>query len=129
MIFTWSKTQEEAFQQAKNLIINAPVLQYFNLNQPVTLQVDASDCGLSGALLQPNDDQKLQPVAYTSCSLNQTESRYSQIEKECLAIYNTFAKFDQWLYGKSNITVHTDHKPLEVIFKKPLNKALQDFKG
>ena len=65
MIFTWSKTQEEAFQQAKNLIINAPLLQYFNLNQPVTSQVDASDCGLGGALLQPNDDQKLQPVACT----------------------------------------------------------------
>ena len=123
MIFNWSHVQDDAFQQAKYLIVNAPVLQYFNLNHPVTLQVDASDCGLGGALLQPNSLDMLQPVAYTSCSLNATERRYSQIEKECLAICNTFAKFDQWLYGKSNITVHTDHKPLEVIFKKPLNKA------
>ena len=92
-------------------------------NKSVTLQVDASESGLGGTLLQPNENGKLQPVAYTSCSLTPTERRYSQIEKECLAICNTFTKFDQWLYGKSQITVHTDHKPLETIFKKPLNKA------
>ena len=94
----------------------------YNLSKPVVLQVDASE-GLGGALLQPNENDKLQPVAFTSCSLNETEQRYSQIEKECLAICNCFHKFDQWLYGKSDIMVHTDHQPLETILKKPLNKA------
>ena len=87
------------------------------------LQVDASEEGLGGALLQPNAEGKLQPVAFTSNSLNSTEQRYSQIEKECLAICNTFAKFDHWLFGKSDVTVHTDHQPLETIYKKPLHKA------
>jgi len=32
-------------------------------------------------------------------------------------------KWHQYLYGKSNITVHTDHQPLETIFKKPLSLA------
>lgn len=41
--------------------------------------------------------------------MNPTEQRYSQIEKECLAICNCFRKFDQWLYGKTDIEVHTDH--------------------
>ena len=52
-----------------------------------------------------------------------TEKRYSQIEKECWAICNAFNNFDQWLYGKADVEVNTDHKPLEIIFKKPLNKA------
>lgn len=34
-----------------------------------------------------------------------------------------FSAFDQWLYGKADIVVHTDHQPLETIMKKPLNKA------
>ena len=123
MAFMWSDTQNEAFIKAKNIIAKAPVLQYFSLDKPVTLQVDASENGLGGALLQPNEDKDLQPVAYTSCSLASTEKRYSQIEKECLAISNAFAKFDHWVYGHSSIEVHTDHKPLEIIFKKPLNKA------
>ena len=59
-----------------------------------SLQVDASEEGVGGALLQPNSEGCLQPVAYTSNSLNATEQRYSQIEKECLAISNAFGKFD-----------------------------------
>ena len=55
--------------------------------------------------------------------MNPTEQRYSQFEKECLAICNCFEKFDQWLYGKTDIAVHTDHQPLETIMTKPLNKA------
>ena len=43
--------------------------------------------------------------------------------RECLAICNCFQKFDQWLYGKSDIEVHADHQPLETIMKKALNKA------
>ena len=89
----------------------------------MVLQVDASEEGLGGALLQPNDEGKLQPVAFTSNSLSSTEQRYSQLEKECLAICNTFGKFDHWLFGKSDITVHTDHQPLETIYQKPLHQS------
>ena len=123
MSFIWSEVQEKAFQDAKRLIIDAPVLQYFDLEKPVLLQVDASKAGLGGVLMQPNDEGRMQPVSYTSCSLNPTEKGYPQIEKECLAICNAFSKYDQWLYGKREVKVHTDHQPLETIFKKPLNKA------
>lgn len=83
------------------------------------------------ALLQPSkhhnsstlDKSCLQPVAYSSKSLTPTEQRYVQIEKECLAIVEAFNKFDQWLLGKSDITVHTDHQPLQSIFQKDLASA------
>ena len=121
--FIWSEVQESAFSKAKQLISSAPVLAYYYLHKPVVLQTDASDYALGSALLQPNDKGKLQPVAFTSSSMSPTEQCYSQIEKECLAICNCFQKFDQWLYGKSDIVVHTDHQPPETIMKKPLNKA------
>lgn len=83
------------------------------------------------ALLQPSkhhnsstlDKSCLQSVAYSSKSLTPTEQRYVQIEKECLAIVEAFNKFDQWLLGKSDITVHTDHQPLQSIFQKDLASA------
>ena len=115
--------QGKAFNNAKQLISSAPALAYYDLRKPVVLQTDASDNAVGGAVLQANDEGKLQPVAFTSSSMNPTEQCYSQIEEECLAIRNCFQKFDQWLYGKPYIEVHTDHQPLETIKKKPLNKA------
>ena len=90
-----------------------------------------TDYSLGVAVLQPSkhhksstfDESCLQPVAYSSKSLTPTEQRYAQIEKECLAIVEAFNKFDQWLLGKSDITVHTDHQPLQSIFQKDLASA------
>ena len=121
--YLWSSVQNEAFAATKELISKAPVLSYYNMHKPVVLQVDASSHGLGGALLQPDDQNKLRPVAYTSCSLTKTEMNYAQIEKECLAICEAFQKWDFWLYGRSDIIVHTDHQPLVTILNKPLNKA------
>ena len=64
-----------------------------------------------------------QLVAYSSSCLTPTEQRYAQIEKETLAIAHAFHKSDQLLFGKPDITVHSDHTPLEIIFKRPLASA------
>lgn len=127
--FLWADQHTEAFTKAKELVSKAPCLRYFDVNAPVVLQVDASEYGLGAALLQPvkspnrTTDVNWQPVAFSSSSLTATEQRYAQIEKETLAIVHAFRKFDQLLFGKSEITVHSDHKPLETIFKRPLASA------
>ena len=127
--FIWADQHTKALQEAKRLVATAPCLRYFDVHAPVVLQVDASEYGLGAALLQPttnltdSTDIQWQPVAYSSSSLTPTEQRYAQIEKETLAIVHAFHKFDQLLFGKSDVTVHSDHKPLEVIFKRPLSSA------
>ena len=127
--FLWSDQHTKAFKQAKELVSKAPCLRYFDVHAPVVLQVDASEYGLGAALLQPAADLinsrnvQWQPVAYSSSSLSPTEQRYAQIEKETLAIVHAFHKFDQLLFGKSAVTVHSDHKPLETMFKRPLASA------
>ena len=67
--------------------------------------------------------QSGQPVAYASRALSLTEQSYAQIEKECMAIVFACEKFDQYLNGRNQINVETDHKPLIPIFKKPLLSA------
>ena len=112
--FIWSDTHESAFHAAKELISKATALRYYDPSLPVTLQVDASEDAIGGVLLQQD-----QPVSFTS----HTEKQYAQIEKECLAIVTCMNKWHQYLYGKQHITGHTDHQPLESIFKKPISKA------
>ena len=116
--FLWSNNHDNAFISVKNLITSATALCYYDTALPMALQMDASEDAIGGVLLQ--DDQ---PVCFTSHTLNSTEKNYAQIEKECLAIVSCMDKWYQYLYGKRDITVHTDHQPLETIFKKPLSNA------
>ena len=51
------------------------------------------------------------------------ERRYAQIEKECLAIVFGCQKFSQYITRRAKITVESDHKPLQAIFKKSLLEA------
>ena len=95
----------------------------------MVLQVDASKYGLGAALLQPvkspsrTTEVNWQPVAFSSSSHSATQQRSAQIEKETLGIVHAFRKFDQLLFGKSEITVHSDHKSLQTIFKRHLASA------
>ena len=67
--------------------------------------------------------QKGKPVAYSSRAMTSAEQNYAHIEKEMLAIGFATRKFQQYVYGKPNVSVQTHHKPLECILKKPLCTA------
>jgi len=80
--------------------------------------IDASQSGRGAALLQEG-----RPVAYSSRVMTQTEQNCAQIEKELLAIVFACEKFDQYIFGRSDVVVESDHKPLETIFKKPVHSS------
>lgn len=74
--------------------------------------------GLGAAVVQ--DDRV---VAYASRTLTQTKTRYAQIEKEMLAVVFGCERLHKLIYGKSDVTTESDHKPLESILQKPFHKA------
>ena len=121
--WVWSEIQDQAFQEVKRLVTIAPVLAYYDSKLPLVIQCDASEHGLGCALLQ-----KGRPIAYSSRALTDTETRYAQIEKEMLAVVFSLEKYNQFTYGRHTI-VHSDHKPLESIVKKPLTRAPRRLQG
>ena len=72
--------------------------------------------------------QEGKPLAYASRALSDTETRYATIEKEMLAIIFSLEKWHQFTYGR-HVTVYSDHKPLESITKKPLERAPKRLQG
>ena len=116
--WVWETAQQDALEASKRAVAATPVLRYYNLEEEVTLQCDASQFGLGAALLQNE-----QPVAYASRAMSDAETRYAQIEKELLAIVFACERFESYVYGRDVIRVESDHKPLEAIFSKPLNSA------
>ena len=119
----WSAEQDSAVAEIKNLVTSTPILAYYDSSKELSIECDASSTGLGAVLLQDN-----KPLYYTSRALSQTETRYAQIEKECLAIVFALEKFHQYTFGRLT-TVYSDHKPLEMIVKKPLNKAPKRLQG
>ena len=94
------------------------MLKFCNVEVDFTIQTDASDKGLGALLLQNG-----QPVGFASRTLSKTEQRYATNEKECLAIVVGCERFNQYLAYRHKITVETDQKSLESIFKKSLLSA------
>lgn len=58
------------------------------------------------------------PVAYA----NSSEQNYSQIEKETLAVVFGTEHFNQYVYC-AKFVVESDHKPLQSIFQRNIDKA------
>ena len=61
-------------------------------------------------------------MTFASKTLTPTQSAYSNIEREALAIVYGIHKFHTYLFGKPFVVV-TDHKPLLMILNKPLKSA------
>ena len=59
-------------------------------------------------------------IMYASRSLTDVERRYSQTEREALAIVWACERFHTYLYGTKFLLI-TDHKPLEVLYSKKSN--------
>ena len=114
----WTDKHEKCFQNLKNSLEGSNVLGCFSVSAPTKVIVDASPIGLGAMLVQSQDNGEDKVIAYASRSLNEAEGRYSQIERESLAIYFGCMKFRMYLLGKG-FTVYTDHKPLVSIFNNP----------
>ncbi|KAL9953685.1 hypothetical protein ACROYT_G041138 [Oculina patagonica] len=66
----WLPVHDEAVQSIKNFVCKAPVLKFYDVNQEVTIESDASLSGLGASLLQEG-----QPVPFASRALTPAEGR------------------------------------------------------
>lgn len=78
-------------------------------------------------MLVQEQHRAMVPVCYVSRSLTEWERRYSQIEREALALVWTCEKLHPYVYGREFDSV-TDHKALKVIYSlhsKPCTRIEQ----
>ncbi len=111
--FKWSAECSSAFESAKALLCNAPVLTAPNFDKPFKLEVDASMVGAGAVLLQEDEEGVDRPISFFSRKFNPCQSRYSTIEQETLALLLALQFFEVYV-GSSVVPVRvfTDHNPL-----------------
>lgn len=117
--FVWSAECAVSFEKIKAVLTSSPVLALYDPKLPVTIVNDASSYGFGSVLLQGLTEDTLRPVCFASRAMTSAEVRYSQIEKELMAIAFGLTKYRDYAIG-ATVNVYTDHKPLVPIFEKEI---------
>ena len=118
----WTTQHDHAVNQLKEALSSAPVTAYFDPEKETEILVDASPVGLAATLSQvdPQTEER-HVITYASRSLTATEQRYSQTEREALAVVWACEHLHSYVYRKP-ITVYMDHKPLVTLYGNPSSK-------
>ena len=90
----WTACERRAFEASKELLVSSQVLVHFDSKLELVLACDAS----AYANRMPDGTEK--PIVFASCTLSDTERRYSQVEKEALAIVFGVKHFHSYIYGR-----------------------------
>ena len=116
--WNWSGAQGIAFRKAKEVLSSSQVLVHFEPDKKLVVTRDASPYGVGAVLSHLSEDGIERPIYYASRSLVIAEKKYSQLDKEGLAIIFAVKKFHQFLYGRPFL-IKSDHKPLQYFFAHP----------
>ena len=101
----WGDSQQEAFDQLKRKLCEAPLLHVPDFSREFVLATDASNTAVS-AVLQQRMESELVPISYHSRILSPAEEKYSTYEKEGLAV----------LFGVEKCRAYLEHKEFELQF-------------
>ena len=108
--FTWGTSQQDAFDRLKMALCEYPVVQSYDTTKESIITTDASEKSISAVLTQEGH-----PIMYLSRRLTDSESKYSNIKREALAIVWSMKRARHYLLGKKFL-LRSDHKPLAYIF-------------
>lgn len=95
----WNSDAENSFNQLKIVLTTAPILRPADYNRPFTIDASSSDLAIS-AMLSQHVDGELRIIAYMSAKLPPAQQRYSQPEKNILAIIYACDKWRMFIDGK-----------------------------
>ncbi|MCO5762876.1 MAG: reverse transcriptase [Chromatiaceae bacterium] len=122
----WPRDAEAAFHEIKAAIAKDARLRRFDPTLYTEVQCDASRTTIGAVLLQGPDPDHLYVLEYASKILQPAETRYSNTERELLAIkWAVTDKFRPYLEGRT-FTVATDHQALlrEMKLKDPSRRIV-----
>jgi hypothetical protein len=109
VMFKWGEPQENAFQELKKRLTEAPLLMLPNFTRTFEVESDASATGIGGVLMQEG-----KPIAYFSEKLGGAQLNYSVYDKELYALVRVLETWQHYLWTKEFV-IHSDHDALKYL--------------
>jgi len=109
--FKWDSATQQAFDKLKEALTSPPILAMPTDEGDYILDTDASDTAI-GAVLSVRQDGIERVIAYASRRLDRREVNYCVSRKELLSVVHFMRYFRQYLLGRHQFKVRTDHAAL-----------------
>lgn len=110
VVWNWSTKCQQAFDEIKSVLSSNLHLTHYDPGLPLLVSADASIDGIGACLAHTMPDGSEKMVSCASRALTETEQRYSQIEKEGLAIVWAVKNFiDTFMAENSRFSLTTNH--------------------
>uniref|UniRef100_A0A914Y7G8 RNA-directed DNA polymerase n=1 Tax=Panagrolaimus superbus TaxID=310955 RepID=A0A914Y7G8_9BILA len=122
-VWEWTDVQTAAVSAIKAKLTEECLLTHYDPRLPIIVAADASQHGMGGVISHVYRDGKEKPIQFFSRALNTTQQRYSQTEKEALALIAAVKTFHRYLEGRK-FTLLTDHRALLALFGKKKGKPV-----
>ncbi|KAM1121868.1 hypothetical protein PS2_003486 [Malus domestica] len=110
---TWTDECDEAFKNLKDYMTKAPLLSKPEVGDTLIIYLSVSTSAVSSVLIR-NDGNVERPVYYTSKTLQDAETRYSNIEKLALALVMSARKLHPYFQAHSIIML-TNHPIRQIL--------------
>ena len=112
---TSSEACQQAFEQLKKALLNAPTLHFIDPKLPFVLDTDASDNAIGACLAQNvvnvDGESYERPIAFASKTLVDSRRRYCTTKKELYAVVYYMNYWKSILSG-GELVIRTDHYSL-----------------
>lgn len=117
----WTTEAEEAFEKSKRQLADTTLLAHPLENTSLVLKTDASNFAID-AVLEQRQDGQWKPLGFFSKKLSEAQCKYSTYDGELLAMFAGLKFFKHMAEGR-DVTILTDHKPLQYAFVQASDKA------
>ncbi|HVX00123.1 MAG TPA: RNase H-like domain-containing protein, partial [Candidatus Babeliaceae bacterium] len=131
-ILVHNEKTRTSFDMLKRALLSSALLSFPDFSRPFHIACDASQTGVGGVLFQPSTPDEYitanNIVAFCSKKLQEPQQRWPAYKKELYAVVYCLRKFHSYVWGRLDLVVHTDHKPLTHMFSSNLlSPALQQW--
>jgi hypothetical protein len=113
--YEWGAECEQAFQDLKKYLAQAPLLSTPEPGESLTLYLAVSEHAVSAVLLRNKGSEQI-PIYYVSKTLLDAETRYLPLEKLVLALRTAARKLPHY-FQSHKIVVYTEY-PLKSLLRK-----------
>jgi len=119
----WTPECEQAWNQIKTNLANAPIMGFPDYNLPLYLHTDACKSGYAAILTQEQKGRQVLIDAASRTTSN-TEKNYSSAKLECACVIWAAKKWKHHLHAAKHTVIITDSYGLQYLQQKGTRSAL-----